>query len=48
MQSKGIVSRFRKESVISMDEELKIRGLGAGFYQVEDTDGNVLGEVYKK
>lgn len=48
MQSKGIVSRLRKENILNMDVELKLRRLGDGLYQVEDSDAKLLGKVMKK
>jgi len=48
MQAMGIVSRIKKEDVLDIDVEYKLRRLGDDFYQVEDKDGNSLGKVIKK
>lgn len=48
MQVRGIISTLKKENVLSMNEELKLRRLGDDLYQVEDSDGKLLGKVMKK
>lgn len=48
MHTKGVVSTLKKESIINMDKELKLRRLGDGLYQVEDTSGKLLGKVIKR
>ena len=48
MQTKGIVSNLKKESIIDMDIEFKLRRTAEGIYQVEDSEGNSLGKVIRK
>lgn len=48
MQVGGIVSTLKKENVLNMNEELKLRRLEDGFYHVEDNDGKLLGKVIQK